>query len=208
LKFYQAPQLKKLNKNVQFPNGFPSITVQDFKNQFPRGFKYLPYWNPIKQYYIGDLAYYKDDYQDSLFKALKDSIKIVPTNPDYWSAARNINKYDYVSDEDIENAFKEALMNFNSGLFNKDDIKLPFLYLAAHYLDHDIKAGQKGGGMAGFLTSYAVGDVNVGLGIPTYYMNNPFYAFLGRSPYGIKYFSMIYLLLTGNVGCVRDLTNP
>ena len=58
----------------------------------------------------------------------------LPTVTTAWTLY-NDSVLNYTQDNDIQEAFSEAMINFNEGLFPDDATrKLVFLYLAAHYL--------------------------------------------------------------------------
>lgn len=116
-----------------------------------------------------------------------------------------------VTETDIEKAFAEASLNFNSSLFaTLEDQKLGFLYLAAHYLVIDIQNSTQGlnGKYEGIMASKSVGSVSVGYTIPDWVMAHPIYSLLSQSKYGMKYLSLIIPLLVGNISAVRGATHP
>jgi hypothetical protein len=187
------------------------ITVQDFKNQFWRVFPFLPEYDNTKLYNAGIRVYYPPT---ELFYdcTVNGTQGILPTDTDNWVFVTGDSIENYVLDSDVEAAFAEAKVTFNQSLFSTDDeIKLGFLYLAAHYLSNDLKAamgGATGGGFAGLLTSRSVGNVAESYGIPQAYMNDPILSFLTGSPFGLKYLSMVLPLLRGNVRVVCGRTLP
>lgn len=116
-----------------------------------------------------------------------------------------------VRDIDIEKAFMEASMNFNSQLFETcEEKKLGFLYLAAHYLVIDLQNSSQGinGKYEGIMSTKSVGSVSVGYTIPDWVMASPIYSLLSQTRYGMKYLSLIIPLLIGNIGVVKGATHP
>lgn len=184
-----------------------TITVDDFKAQFPRGFPYLPVYDSETIYNSGDRVYYNGLFYDCTVNGTED---ILPTVEDNWTLVSD-NVDNYVKDSDIEAAFKEAQIVFNQSLFSTDEqVTLGYLYLTAHYLVHDLRAALAG--VAGFnpfpVQSRSVGSVSESYGIPQTYMDNPIYSFYTQSAYGMKYLSMVLPVLVGNVGAVAGATRP
>lgn len=180
-----------------------TITVEDFKTQFSRGFPYLNTYDPNQIYYFGNVTYY----QTNFFTCNQDGTVAVAPGPNVsqWTVTQgNVN--DWVLDSDITNAFAEAQINFNQGLFNSDAaITLGYLYLTAHYLVNDLRAAGSGLSASGSLpvTARSVGSVSESYGIPDKYLSKPEYAFYITSPYGMKYLQMILPYLKGNVVAVH-----
>ena len=116
-----------------------------------------------------------------------------------------------ITDADIQKAFAEASMNYNSSFFETEDQKkLGFLYLAAHYLVIDIQNSTQGlnGKYEGIMSNKSVGSVSVGYQIPDWVTSSPIYSLLSQSKYGMKYLSLIIPQLVGNVVSVRGATHP
>ena len=184
-----------------------TITVDDFKAQFRRGFPYLPVYDNTKLYNSGAKVYYEST---ELFYEcyVNGTTGIVPTTNSNWSVyADDVDNY--ILDEDIETAFLEAQMNFNQTLFDTDaNIKIGYLYLTAHYLVNDIRAALNGVTAFGAMPvqSRSVGNVSEAYAIPEAYLNDPSLSFLTGSAYGLKYLSMIIPMLRGNVGVVCGAT--
>ena len=108
----------------------------------------------------------------------------------------------YVTDEDIEKAFTEADMNFNAGLFGEDaQLKMCFLYLAAHYLVNDLQTASDGLNSAGYfpVSSRSIGGVSESYAIPQWMMDDHVLGSFMTTRYGQKYLSLIKPLLIGNV---------
>lgn len=188
-----------------------TITVQDFKDQFWRVFPFLPEYDNTTLYNSGDRVYYTPT---KLFYdcTVNGTTGILPTDTNNWSIATGVSIEDYVLDSDIENAFAEAQLIFNQSLFDTDaNITLGYLYLTAFYLIQDLKAAQGGiggAGIAGLLNSRSVGNVSESYGIPQSYLDDPMYSFLSANPYGLKFLSMVWSKLRGNIGVVCGATLP
>lgn len=116
-----------------------------------------------------------------------------------------------VTSVDIQKAFAEANMNFNPSLFDtEENLKLGFLYLAAHYLCIDLQNSAQGinGKYEGLMSSKSVGSVSVGYTIPNWVTEHPIYSLLTQTRYGMKFLSLIIPLLIGNVRAVKGATHP
>lgn len=204
-----------------------TITVADFKAQFFRDFPYLPVYDPLQVYNSGDVTYYPPTLL--FYQAITDTIKgIAPVkqydhgdkydasgvqydkNLKYWiKYVQNI--ANYIQDQDITNAFAEAMVLFNPALFSNDATqKLGFLYLSAHFLCNDIKAARGGVNGTGLfpMSSRSVGSVSESYQIPTAYMESPILAMYTSSMYGMKYLAMILPKLTGNMAAVFGGIQP
>ncbi len=191
-----------------------TITVADFKAQFPRNFPYLSAitYDPSAIYNAGVEVYYPTSL---LFYTcqIDGTTGVAPTSvtdPVTW-----VKKIDdvlnYVSDQDIQNAFAEAQIVFNQALFGTDaEIKLGYLYLTAHFLCNDLLAAQSGIAGTGAMpvTGRTVGSVSESYGIPQVYLDNPIYAFYITSRYGLKFLSMALPGMVGNMFAVCARTNP
>lgn len=116
-----------------------------------------------------------------------------------------------VTPADIQKAFAEANMNFNPSLFDtEENLKLGFLYLAAHYLCIDLQNSAQGinGKYEGLMSSKSVGSVSVGYTIPNWVTEHPIYSLLTQTRYGMKFLSLIIPLLIGNIRAVKGATHP
>jgi hypothetical protein len=188
-----------------------SITVADFKAQFRKDFPYLPTYDAAKLYNIGARVYYPTT---DLFYDCKvnGTINILPTVGANWDLANpQPSTDDYIQDSDITRAFLEAAANFNQAIWGDDaTIKMVYLYLTAHYLVMDTRAAA--GGVAAnpifLVSSRTVGNVSESYGIPARYLENPLFAYLATSPYGLKYLSLLVLRLVGNFQGVCGGTTP
>lgn len=118
---------------------------------------------------------------------------------------------DQVSDADITRAISEAKMNFNEDLFDTDDEKkLIFLYLTAYYLVVDINNinSQGASNNGGLLTFRQVRNVAESFKVPKWIESDPMLSMFAQNGYGLKYVTMIYPYLVGNVKVVPGRTLP
>lgn len=115
-----------------------------------------------------------------------------------------------VSDSDITRAMTEASINFNKDLF--DDLetqKVVFGYLTAYYLVFDQNNANTGGsGGIGIRTSQTVRNVSESFAVPKWVLDNPMFSMYAQNGYGLKYISLIYPYLIGNVRVVPGATLP
>lgn len=182
------------------------LTIDDFKKLFARNFPYLPVWSAEKVYFKGDVVYAEPNFYESLIDN-----NSMPVNEETAWAPYQDSVSDYVSDEDIERAWAEALVSFNIGLGGSDDTtKIMFLYLVAFYLSYDLQLASAGAyGQITFpATSVTVGSVSESYYVPKIYLENPVLAFYARNGFGLKYLNMVYPKLVGNVGVVAGWSLP
>ena len=178
------------------------ITTDDFKKQFPR---FTPMYLPV---YIEGKTYFKDEivyYNELFYICIVDNTTSLPTDTTAW-AITNQSVLNYTQDEDIINAFNEANVNFNQGLF--PDIataKLVFLYLTAHYLTVDFN-NALGNNNIGIQTSKSVGSVSVGYTIPQWLTQSAGLSMYATTGYGVKYASLIRPYLTGFIYLAKGAT--
>lgn len=186
-----------------------TITPTDFKCQFVRDFPYLPVWKPGKNYKIGDVVYYSVN--QTFYVSKVNTNTAVPTNATNWDVDATYSTDDFIGDADICRAFAEAGVNFNQALWGADNvIKLGYLYITAHYLVMDLRASASGisANPQFMVTDRKVGNVSESYGIPPAFLNNPAFAYLATTPYGLKYMSMVAPRLVGNFNSVFGGTNP
>ena len=176
-------------------------TVMEFKAQFPR---FSPMYLPVYEmgtYFKGDIVYYGDLF----YQCKKATTTALPTVTTDWDVY-NDNVLNYTQDSDIQEAFAEASINFNEGLFPDCRSALKaFLFLAAHYLTMDMNIAT-GNNQIGILTSKSVGSVSEGFTIPSWILNNPALSMYATTGYGIKYASIIKPYMTGNFFIVKGKT--
>lgn len=115
------------------------------------------------------------------------------------------------TEKEINRAFMEARFNFNQAILGDDEgIRLAYYYITAHYLVMDARAVSGGAGATGSfpVSSRSVGSVSESYDIPQAYKDSPTLSYYTSTPYGMKYLSLIYPLLVGNVGVVCGRTLP
>ena len=143
------------------------------------------------------------DFKDHFFRDF-------PYLPDDWQTKTD-NELDYILDKDITKAFDETQVVFNQALLGTDEeITLGYLYLSAHYLCLDYQAAVGGiSGKSSFNTAAkTVGSVSETFDIPTAYKDDPQLNFYTKTPYGIKYLSLVQSGLVGNMSVLVGATLP
>lgn len=185
-----------------------SITVANFKAQFPRDFAYLPVW-VAGTYNQGEEVYYA--LTRLFYTAKANGVNSVPTTTADWDVTTD-SIDNYVQDSDITRAFAEAMVVFNQRLFTTDaNIKMAFLYVTAHYLCIDLQNAMGGINSAspvGIMNGRTVGSVSESYSIPQRYLDNPVLAGYAKTGYGQKYLSLVLPKLVGNFGVVAGTTLP
>ena len=182
------------------------LTVQDFKELFARNFPYLPIYNEDTTYFVDDEVYSEPNFYTSLIDNNTSSL----TDTTAWQVTKD-SVNNYVTDNDIERAWKEALVSFNLELCGTDDdATIIFLYLVAFYLAYDLQlaAGGAFGQVVFPATSVTVGSVSESYYVPQTYLENPVLGFYARNGFGLKYLNMIYPKLIGNVKAVAGWSLP
>lgn len=114
-----------------------------------------------------------------------------------------------VMDSDILKGLQDAKITINQGLFGSQPAyQVGFLNLAAHFMVLSLKASSGGlQGQASWLqTSRAVGSVSESITVPQRILDNPEFAALSKTGYGMKYLLMILPLLSGQIFTVRGGT--
>lgn len=118
---------------------------------------------------------------------------------------------DQVSDAEIARAMAEAGMNYNEAILTCcESKKIIFAYLTAYYLVVDINnANTQGASNNGGLVTYRqVRNVAESFKVPKWIEENPMLSQFAQNGYGLKYITMIYPYLIGNVGVVPGATLP
>ncbi len=178
------------------------VTPETFKKFFPR---FSPMYLPV---FIQGNTYFKDDivYFNNLFYICTvESTIDEPTNAESWNLT-NQSVLNYTQDSDIEEAFKEAYVNFNEGFFpDIETAKRVFLFLTAHYLMVDFN-NSLGINNIGIPTSKSVGSVSEGYTIPQWLTNSAGLSMYATTGYGVKYASLIRPHLIGNIFIARGAT--
>lgn len=119
------------------------------------------------------------------------------------------NNKNFIRDKDIENAFAQATLNFNEGLwYDESDKKLAFMFLTAHYLCMDLQMAEAGINSTGQFTmsSKSVGSVSASYTIPQMYQNDPLLNYFSQTQFGCKYLSMLIPRAVGRIAVVRGTT--
>ena len=176
---------------------FDNLTAQNFKTLFPR---FTPqYLSDIT--YVSGKTYFKDNvvyYETKFYICNVASTTALPTDNTKWKLYED-SVLNYTQDNDILNAYNEAKVNFNEGLFKDEATALMvFLYLTAHYLTIDFM-NAIGANNIGIPTSKSVGSVSEGYTIPQWLNDSPALSVYASTGYGVKYASLIRPYLIGNV---------
>lgn len=115
------------------------------------------------------------------------------------------NNLDFVTVNDINQAIKEALVNFNIALYGSDcNITTVFMYLVAFNLVRKIQVSTKGlSSQSRFpISSNSVGGVSISFHIPDSYMKDPWLSALTTNGYGMRFLEFTLPYLSGNVHVV------
>lgn len=116
-----------------------------------------------------------------------------------------------VLDSDIVKAFGQVNFAINQALFSKqEDYTIGYLWLTAHYLVVDLRAGSQGvAGRYNWLeTNKSVGNVSSGYSIPQRILDYPSFAMLTQTRYGAKYLELLLPQLIGQIFTVAGHTHP
>ncbi len=185
-----------------------TITIAQFQNQFFRDFPYLPTWVNTQTYNAGNLAYYNGLFYTAIQNGL---VGVTPGSDTAKWTQVNGDPLQYIQPQDITNAFAEAQVIFNPGLFTTDAvITLAYLYLTAHYLVNDLRTAAQGVESGGSfpVSARSVGSMSETYQIPDRYKDSPQLAFFTTTGYGQKFLSMVLPNLVGNFGHVYGGTTP
>lgn len=109
---------------------------------------------------------------------------------------------EHIITEDIQKAFDQAECQINPQLFcSQKEYNTGYFSLAAHYLVLNIQASSQGisGRFEWATNSKSVGSVSVGNAIPSSITDNPQFAWLTTTNYGLNYLMIIYPRLHGNM---------
>lgn len=179
-------------------NIFDTVTVNQFKEYYYRDFPFLPIYDETKTYWQNDIVY--DNDTETFYKSLINDNTNALSDAESWEKV-NIDKYSYITDNDIEKAMSQAKLNSNSRFGDSDNDKITiYLHLVAFYLCVDIKNSSAGvnSSYSGIVASKSVDGVSTSYNIPQWLMNNPMYSLYSQNGYGLKYLSLIapYLACT------------
>ena len=187
-------------------NVVETLTVEDFKQLFARNFPYLPIYDAAKIYFTGDVVYSEPNFYTSLIDNNTQDL----TNDEAWQPT-NESVNDYVTNDDIARAWREAAAVYNPNLIGDCQANATtFLYLVAFYLAYDLQLASSGayGQIAFPARDVRVGSVSEGYYVPQIYMEDPILGFYARNGFGQKYLSLVYLYTIGNVGVVPGWSLP
>lgn len=182
------------------------LTVEDFKELFARNFPYLPVYQEGMTYFIDDEVYEEPNF----YRSLIDNNEQPLSDDTAWEVFKD-SVNNYVTDNDIDRAWREAKVSFNLELCGSDeDSSIIFLYLVAFYLAYDLQlaAGGAYGSIVFPATSVTVGSVSESYYVPKAYLENPILGFYARNGFGLKYLNMVYPKLIGNVKAVMGWSLP
>jgi len=185
-----------------------TVTVEQFKTYYARDFYnyYLPVWQEGKAYAKGAAVYYTDG---NFYNSLIDNNITAPSDAESWQINSSLSIYNYITDDDIQRAIGQALLNANE-YFGADDAEKVtiFLHLIAFYLVMDLKNASAGlnSAYAGLTASKSVGSVSESYNFPQWVMNNPLYSIYTSNGYGMKYLSLIIPYLSCTVLFSRGRT--
>lgn len=183
------------------------IDVDCFKGYFAREFDYLTNyeWKETKTYKKCETVFYNDVFYKSL---QNNNAGNNPETATEWWEITDGNKYDYITDEDIEKAYGQARTTFNIDLFinDKEKLRIAYLLLTAHYLVMDLNMSNGNGASNFLITSKSVDGVSASYGIPQKYLNNPFLYYLAGSSFGLKYLQYLIPLMIGNIRVIGGQT--
>ena len=116
---------------------------------------------------------------------------------------------DTVKDSDISKAQMNASFGMNEGLFGVES-EYQFLYniLTAHYLVMNLKSSSQGlsGTFSWLEGSKSVGSVSQSFSIPQTVSENPLFATLGKTGYGVQYLTILLPLTYGGMTSVEGAT--
>lgn len=178
-------------------------TVDGFKAQFP-SLPYIPEYIYGMVYFKGDIVYVTPNF----YQSLVDNNTADVTDSTKW-AYYNDNVFNYITEEQISEAFAEAQINFNPELFEECNyIHTAFYYLAGHYLviDLNIMNAPFATGFMGLLQSKSVGSVSASFGVPSWVLSDPNLGLYAQTQFGLKYLSLLLPLLNGQLFLVQGKT--
>lgn len=170
-----------------------SITVQDFKTRFYRGFNYVNNWDETKTYNIGEQVFY--EVNNKFYQCSKNTTISVPTTITDWIL---LDSNQYTSDLDIYNSYDISNFRIDLKVVNNNNAKYLFLLLSAHCLYININ-NLNGLSISnqGNITSESVGDLSASYQVPDYMLKDPSTVWFQQSKYGIEYYAYINPILQG-----------
>lgn len=184
-----------------------TITTAQFQALFARDFPYLPVYDPNAIYNQGNQTFYNGLFYESKQDGLTG---VTPVQGASWNKVPG-DQNNYVSVNDIQNAFNDAMVLFNQCLWGTvQQTTNGFLTLAAHFLSLNMRAAISGIQSVGdqVMASRGAGGINASYAIPADYQADPVLAQYTTTAYGMKYLSMVLPLLRGNIVPVRGAVAP
>jgi hypothetical protein len=165
-----------------------NITIQDFKDEFYRGFNYVDNWIASSEYNTNDKVFYLVN--KKFYQCLKNNITTIPTISADWM---QLNSAQYICDLDITHAFNVASSKIVLSYLTNDNMKYGFLLLSAHELCMYLQLnGLATPSQQTITTSYSVGNVSESGQIPQWLLTSPLYSYYTKSQYGYEYLMLIY----------------
>jgi hypothetical protein len=107
-----------------------------------------------------------------------------------------------IIDSDITKAIQKSTLNINQGLFSdQESFTLACTMLSAHYLALDMQSSSQGisAKMEWPTQSKSVGTISTSSAIPQRILDNPLFASLSSTSYGLDYLMMVIPLLSGQI---------
>lgn len=116
-----------------------------------------------------------------------------------------------VLDSDIAKAFQQTNINFSQSLWaDQGAYNVGYFLLSAHYLVMNLRMSSQGisGQFAWLETSKSVGNVSQGFQIPQRILDNPEWAWLTKTNYGMEYLALVLPQMAGAVFIAPGSTRP
>jgi len=176
-----------------------TITIIQFKSQFPQGiggYPYFPMWSNTQPYEANDVVFFGNTF----YQAILQNTDQAPPNATYWITDK-ANQYSYISDADITTAFLLASGLFPADIFTCDsDVLILYAYclLVAHMISYYIKPqqfqyiGQRPASI-GVANTQQAGNVGFGQLIPESVTSSILYSTLNRTLEGQQYMMLVDL---------------
>lgn len=117
----------------------------------------------------------------------------------------------FVQNGDIQRALDEVQCQINEALFkSQEQFTTGYLLFAAHIMIMNIQSSSQGlsGSFSWFEASKSVGSVSVSQQIPESMLKDPFYAWLSKTGYGVRYLMILMPRLVGAIYTIKGRTLP
>ena len=163
-----------------------NTTIQDFKNEFYRGFNYVDNWSNTTIYNTNDKVFFLDN--KKFYQCLKDNITTSPTTSADWML---LSPAQYICDLDIEHAFDVAKAKIIIAYLTDNNMKYGFLLLVAHELCTYLQFNGLTIASQVIATSYSVGNVSESGQIPPWMLTSPLFSTYTKTRYGYEYLMLI-----------------